>query len=266
MIEKILKELGLPENACQIYLRLVENGSSSARKIAEGLGLPRATVYDNLNLLIQHGLVVEKEEDAKKLFGLDEPKNLDRLLENKILNLKKERREVKKILPKLATNIALEPKIKFYSGPDGIKQVLSDLLWYENIETLTMWPISDMVGILGEDYLIELNRRRIRKNISIRGIWPADKKVNFKEHPYLGVGKGHLRQLRTAPEGMTWSMSYWLYDDKVAFISSGRECFGFVINSRDFAGLIRANFEVIWKLSKPIKPQPQYTDEFLKTV
>lgn len=129
-----------------------------------------------------------------------------------------------------------------------------------------MWPISEMINLLGRDYLENLNRRRIRQQISIRGIWPADKKVDLKNHPYLGVGSKHLRQLRIAPEKMTWDMSYWLYADKVAFISSREECFGFLIHSRSFANLIKAQFEVIWKLSKPVKPEPQNTDEFLKTI
>ncbi len=65
---------------------------------------------------------------------------------------------------------------------------------------------------------------------------------------------------------MTWGMSYWLYEDKVAFISSKDESFGFVIHSKDFSNLIRSQFDIIWKLSKPIKPQPQHTDPFLKTI
>lgn len=266
MIQKILKKLDLSDNSIQIYLRLAELGLSSARQLAESLGLPRATIYDNLKILSQNGLIIEKQEDMKKIFGIDDPKNLEHLFDTKMEGLKKARAEIKKWLPKLNAGSALEPKIKFYSGIQGIKQVLSNLLWYENIETLTMWPISEMVEILGAEYLENLNRRRIKQDISIRGIWPADKAVNFKDCPYLGVGRGHLRQLRLAPKGMSWDMSYWLYADKVAFISSKAESFGFVINSRDFANLMKTQFETIWKLSKPIKPQPQYTDQFLETI
>ena len=90
--------------------------------------------------------------------------------------------------------------------------------------------------------------------------------MNFKEHPYLVVGKGHLRELRFAPHEMVWNMSYWLYADKAAFISSQKEMFGFVITSAEFVELMRAQFKIIWKISTPIKAQPQYTDSFLKTL
>ena len=75
-----------------------------------------------------------------------------------------------------------------------------------------------------------------------------------------------MRDLRFAPQGMVWNMSYWLYADKAAFISSQKEMFGFVITSAEFVELMREQFKIIWEISKLIKPQPQYTDQFLKTV
>ncbi len=267
MLSKILKELGFSDNTIKIYNRLIEAGYSSARQLAENLNLPRPTVYDNLKLLMDNELVVEKTEESKKLFSVDDIKNLKHLVSSKIEELKNNEKIIEELLPglKLKTK-ALEPKIKFYNGSEGIKKVLKDLLWYENIETYTMWPISDMVELLGEEYMANLNRRRIRQNISIKGIWPRNKMVDFKKSPYLGVGKGHLRELRLAPASMIWDMSYWLYADKVAFISSKAESFGFVIHSRDFANLIKSQFDVIWQLSKPIKEQTQHTDGFLKTI
>lgn len=266
-IQNILKKAGISELAGLIYKQLLENGPSSARQLAEQLNIPRPSVYDHLKLLIKNGLVVEQDEENKKIFSIDDINNISHLFQSKIENLKATENELKNLLPTLAKQIrSLEPKIKFYSGSEGIKQVLNNLLWYNNIETLTMWPISEMVDILGKEYLINLNHRRIRQGISIRGIWPQNKRVNFKDHPFLGVGARHLRELRLAPKNMTWQMSYWLYADKVAFISSKKELFGFVIQSQDFISLIKAQFDIIWKISKPIQPQPQYTDSFLKTV
>ena len=160
----------------------------------------------------------------------------------------------------------IEPKIKIYSGADGVRKVLNELLWCHDIETYTMWPISNMVDVLGKDYLEHLNRVRIKNKVSIKGLWPHNKKVQLKEFPFLGVGGGHLRELRTAPKEVVWDMSYWIYGDKVAFISSKRELFGFVVHSRDFVDLLKTQFNVIWKLSKQIKAEPKYTDNFLKTI
>ena len=267
MFKKLFQDLGLSDNAHRVYLQLIENGTSSARMLAENLNIPRPSVYDNLKLLIQKGLVIERDEGNKKLFQVDDLKNLPRLLDAKIDSLQEERGELEQNLPKLLKQTeAIEPKIKFYSGVEGVRQVLNDMLWYKDIDTVALWPISEMVELLGKEYMADMNRRRIRRKLSTRGIWPEDKKLDLKDHPFLGVGKGFLREIRIAPKDMTWNMSYWAYADKVAFISSRKETFGFVIHSRDFAEMIKAQFEVIWKASKPIKPEPHHTDLFLKTV
>ena len=164
MIKKILNDIGLPDNSSRIYMRLLETGHSSARQLAENLNIPRPTVYDNLKLLIKNSLVVEKEEENKKIFGIDDVKNLQNLITLKIDSLKSDQQKIIDVLPDLKLGFkSLEPKIKFYSGTEGIKQVLKDLLWYENIESLTMWPINEMVKILGTEYLENLNIRRIRQ-------------------------------------------------------------------------------------------------------
>lgn len=267
MLKQILEKAGVPKTAIDIYLRLLETGPVSARQLAENLTLPRPSVYDNLKVLIKKGLVVEFEKENKKMFSVDDVRNLSHLLHTQSESLKQSETELASILPSLSNNArTIEPKIKFYSGAEGIKRVLNDLSWYKNIETYTMWPISDMVDLLGREYLITLNQTRIRNHISIKGIWPSGKTVPLKEFPFLGVGGRHLRELRIAPKSMSWNMSYWLYADKAAFISSGKELFGFVVHSHDFVELLKTQFEVIWALSTPIKPQPKFTDSFLKTI
>ena len=95
MIDKILKELSIPEIASRIYLKLAEAGYLSARQLAENLGLPRATIYDNLGILIKNSLVVEKEQNGKKMFNIDEPNEFERLLDDKIDNLNKAKKKIK---------------------------------------------------------------------------------------------------------------------------------------------------------------------------
>ena len=87
--------------------------------------------------------------------------------------------------------------------------------------------------------------------------------VELENYPFIGVGKEHLRQLRIAPEKMTWNMGHAIYDDKVAFISSKKEAFGFIVHSQDFADLMRVQFEEIWDISKPVKYESKLPNSFL---
>ncbi len=267
MFDKIFEELNIPENSRRVFKDLVESGGSTARKISERLDIPRPSVYDNLKILIEKGLVTESYEDNKKYFFVDNIENILELIQEKINYLKKEKASIKDILPSLAsiTN-HVEPKFKLYSGAEGLKQIMNQIMLNSNIDTILMWPMSEMMKVLGKEYLEELNIRRIEKNISIRGIWPNDKKLKLKDYPFLGVGREHLRELRIAPANMTWNMGYWMFKDKVGFLSSEKEMFGFIIQSKDFTELLKTQFEAMWQISTPLKPEPQNTDIFIKKV
>lgn len=267
MFSKIFTELGLSDTTQRVFSDLIEKGPSTARQLAERLTMPRPSVYDHIKILIQKGLVVERNQENKKVFQVDDIKNIPDLIQRKIQTLQQEKKQIEELLPSLATQVGfLEPKIKFYSGAEGVKQVMNQVLWHRNIDTIALWPMSEMLSVLGKEFLWDHNKRRIKQNISMRVIWPKDKVLNFKDHPFLGTGGRHLRDLRAAPKGMSWNMGHWVYEDKVAFISSRKEAFGFVIHSKDLADLLRAQFEVIWNISKPMKPQPKYTDVFLKSI
>lgn len=267
MLQEMFAELGLSPTTEQIYERLLRYGPASARQLAENLGIPRPSVYDHTKTLLEKDLVTELERNSIKVFAVSDYQKLPQLLERKIEELEAGKTALKELLPNIAIQTEhLEPRVKFYTGTEGVKQVLNDMLWHSNTDTLTMWPSQEMMNVLGPEYLKNLNRKRILRNISIRGIWPRNSGLSFKDYPFMGVGKGFLRELREAPPGMSWNMSYWLYGDKVAFISSKGETFGFVVQSQDFVGLLRTQFEVLWPLCKSIEAQPQYTDGFLKEI
>jgi len=267
MIQDILKNIGISDTASRIYLHLLENGVSSARQIAENLNMPRPSVYDNLKVLITSGLVAEQDKENKKLFQIDDVNNISHLIKEQMDNLEKQGKDLKEILPNLAKQQDfLEPKIRSYGGADGLRHAMNDILWYDHIETSCVWPMSEMIKVLGADYLNEFNKKRIRRKISLKVIWPQDKLVDFKEFQFLGVGEEFLRDLRLGPKGMTWNMGFLLYADKVIFVSSRKESFGFVVHSRDFAGLMKSQFEMIWPLCEIVKPNPKDTAPFLETI
>src|SRR3989338_373722 len=136
MLAKLFKHLNLSEKTCRIYTRLIETGANTARQLSENLNIPRPSVYDSLKILIQNGLVNEKTTENKKVFKIEDIKNLPRLLDEKINALGKQRTKLEAILPFLSKQAkSIEPKIRFYSGVKGVKQVLKDMMWYQNIET-----------------------------------------------------------------------------------------------------------------------------------
>lgn len=252
MFTKIFQELGLSEITQKIFNDLIVNGATTASKLADRVGIPRSSVYDHLKILIKNGLVTERKEEYKKVFQIDDVRNIQEILNDKIKALEVEKKQFELSLPSLLQKVAfVEPQIKFYSGKGGMKQVMNHIMLNRNIETILFWPMSEMMKVLGPEYLKELNEKRVKRNIFLRAIWPKDKTLNTKKYPYLKGGEETLRDLRFAPKGMTWNMGYWLYEDRVAFLSSEKEGFGFVVQSKDFANLIKLQFEEMWKISTP---------------
>ncbi|HEY4493256.1 MAG TPA: helix-turn-helix domain-containing protein [Candidatus Paceibacterota bacterium] len=245
MIETTLSRLGLSGGAIRVYSSLVMQKEATAKRLADLSGLPRTSVYDYLSELIKMGLVVELEVNNKKVFRPDDPRNIKALLDKRIKDLEKEKREFQKALPDLAKSLgSSEPRIKFYSGREGFIVVLADIIRSQVKEALFLWPYSEMTELIGEEHLKDFTNRREQEKIKVRSIWPHFAKASR--------GKLHLprEKVRLAPANVIWSMGYVIYGDKVAFISSRREQFAFVVQSRDFTELQKAQFEAIWRVSK----------------
>jgi hypothetical protein len=190
------------------------------------------------------------------------------IFEQKIEHLQNNKNEFEKILPELLKNAGkiATPKFQIFEGKEGLQNALKDALLYNNLETATYWPIKSMIGILGGDFFRYLNKERIKKNIYNRAIWPEKQKVSIEKHPYLGYGDDFLREIRIAPKDINFEMGYWIYNNKAVFISSRKESFGFIIESKEFTEMLLSQSEVIWKISKPIVTKPINANSFLKEI
>jgi hypothetical protein len=168
-------------------------------------------------------------------------------------------------LEKIIPSKFINPKFQLFEGKEGVQHVLEDMLLYSNTETQAFWPIKAMIEILSPAFFKSHNIERIKNNIYTRAIWPKNQIVDLKTHPYLGTGKDFKREIRIAPAEIDFSMGYWIYKNKAAFISSKKESFGFIIESRELVEMLLAQFEVLWNISKPVISTHLNTD-FLKEI
>lgn len=114
------------------------------------------------------------------------------------------------------------------------------------------WPVRDMLASIAESTFAEWYKERIARQIHARILWPYKQKVNYAEHNVLGSGNTaeSLREVRILPKGVDASMAYMIYGHKVAYLSSERENYGFIVDSAELAELASSQFEFLWKLSK----------------
>ena len=93
-----------------------------------------------------------------------------------------------------------------------------------------------------------------KKNIILYVLCPENKKITEKEYKSVGIEdvQGELRETRILPGRIDVHLGYGVYGDKVAFISSKKENFSFILESKDLAKTLKNQFDYFWKLSKKL--------------
>jgi sugar-specific transcriptional regulator TrmB len=226
-LESILHSLGLPPPSQKIYRELLEHGETTARFLSEKLSITRPSTYDHLALLVKRGLVVEKKKDNKTYFAADDVRHIEQALESNIEKLEEQKKVFSTMLPSLLKSTSQEaPKIKFYEGKEGLTYLVNDILWCKNETIYTLWPYEEMLTVLGKEVLTKFNDRRLQRKITIHALWPHGTK---QANDYIWKEKDAFTKRKHSPKEMTFSMGYTIYGDKVSFVSSHREVFGFIV-------------------------------------
>lgn len=246
-IKSALRRIDLSENEQAIYLSLLSGSATTARILSSRTGITRPSVYDQLKTLLELNLVIELEIENKSHFVATDIKHLNALLEDKIDRLEQSRDFLKEALPSLRdTYVTVDPKIRFFEGEEGVKQLLKDIMWHSNLEIQIYWPYEQMNKLFDRKFLEWFDDRRSTRNLTIKSLWPHNACKN-DINLFCSLEADDQKKLK---EPTTPSMAYIIYDKKVAFISSTSEAFGFITESSEFSTLQRMQFEALWKTAR----------------
>ncbi len=269
MLDEIFEKFGFKKEHSDVYLTLLESGVISAGNLAKRLNIPRTTLYGLLNDLAHGGLILQSEKENIKLWQAVNPENIKTIINEKINSLENTRNNFDNVLEKLKASQKtdfMSPKFNYFEGAEEMKTMLKNVLLHDNLQTELCWPIKDIIKVVGEEFLHEFNKKRVRNNIYIRVIWPIDKTGDITKDVFLAPGKEVKREVRIAPEGVDFSMGYWAYGNKVIFMSSKKENFGFIVESKELRQLLKTQFEILWNISKPLKEDIESSKKFLDDI
>jgi len=270
MLDTIFEKLQLKEEHTLVYSTLLESGPLPAGKLATRLAMPRSSLYGFLEDLAQKGLVLKSGKMAIKIWQAAPPEKVQEVLNDQINQIEKAKSSFANLLPDLQAKQKTDfitPKFTFYEGQEGIRQIIKDVLLYRDIETDCIWPIKDMLDVIGKDFLEQYGtKERIRRNIKTYVLVPQNKMIDIKTNPFFGSQEELKREVRIAPKDIEYSMGYWAYGNKVAFISSKKESFGFIVESKELRQLLKTQFDLIWQISKPVKIDKKYTEKFIQEI
>lgn len=244
---RALQTSGLSDKEAQVYIASLELGSALASEIAKKSGIKRATVYVILEELEKKGLIGTTKKDKKSVFVPESPEKLLTGLADKKRQLETAESNVKGALPELKSLFERSgkvPRIRFYTGLEGIQQIIEEALEVgeDYCHIISSKAFSKVLREFAEGYVKRKATKGVRTRIIMdRNAWSEEHVKNDKEE---------LRESRFIPPEYDITTGVRVYGDRVALISYQNEI-GVVIEDEEIAKMMQMFFEVLWNVSTP---------------
>lgn len=244
-----LKNIGLSGEQIAIYQALLEYGKMPASTVASKTGISRVITYKILDQLAALG-VAEKIETPKSiaLFSPADPENLKSLVSKKkqeLINLETNCEAAISLLKPQFNILRDKPGVRFYEGPEGIKKVLEDSLFAEEV----IYSYADIDAI--EKHIPEINKeyvaKRAKRNIHKKAILPDTPHAReLLENYHSEITETRLVKL--SMESFPTVMQ--IYDGKISYITfSGNDMIGTIIEDKHIYQMHKALFEHLWLIT-----------------
>ena len=228
-VNKILaKTTGLSEKEIEIYLTLLELGEGTVIDIAKKSGIKRTTVYNMLPSMVESGLVSVTSKNKRKLFFVEDVRILKNVLEDKQIALDR-------VLPELQTihNITpFKPKIVFYEGTGGFKEMIYDLFKTSKAgdEVLSFIGSKKFYEILPDNFAEPYWKERIKRKISTRVLSPRFK----ASEDMVKTATEQLRKIKLIDDpDFSFQAGIEIYGNKIALMSYRENYMGVIIESKE---------------------------------
>jgi sugar-specific transcriptional regulator TrmB len=244
-IKQVLEQFGFQGKKTDVYLAALELGSSSVIEIAKKAGIKRTTCYDILMDLKNEGLISETSKGKKRLFVGEDPEKIQRNLRNK-------ERLFAEILPQLQSihNVrGSKPKIRFYEGKEGLKEVYEDTAKYKG--ELLGFASYDIIHLLGSEWAAEYLKKRIKNGVYARGIIPG---TELMMREYISKDQEQRRMTKVIdPKKYPFSIEINVYGHNKVALMSAKEEIGLIIEGQEIHNTMKLIFQLIWDLLPEIK-------------
>lgn len=241
IMENELKKLGLTENETKVYLSLIELGSTNAGKIIKKTKLHRNIVYDNLEKLIEKGLVSFVIIKNIKHFEATSPKELKKYIEKQKQEVLSKEKIVNKILPEIEKKRKLverKQEATIFKGKKGLRTAIEETTKTKD-EILvfgTGWGMKETLKSYYEQWHLKLRENKIKARILL----PENRKGRFLP-PFKAR---YLAEKNIIPSTIC------VFEDKVLNVIWGEEPIGILITSEKASDSYKKYFELLWRIAK----------------
>ena len=240
-----LINLGFNKNESIVYLSLIKFGISEASAIIKDTKFHKNIVYDNLEKLIDKGLVSYIIEEGRKVFNLASPQALIQFFDNQEKEIKEKKAVAERLSKELNNNIKKtyeKQEAEIYRGVRGIKTFFNETLNSDGFVAFGGPPES--VSILGEDFWINYQLKRTKKKVKVKLLF------NQSIRKFGDNLRNRLTEIRYFEQDFEPLTETHIEEEKVALIVWTKEPFLFLIRDKNVAKSYMKFFENVWKSAK----------------
>lgn len=236
MLQKILESLNFTSKEAKIYLCLLKLGYATVTEISSFTKINRITVYDNLDELINRGVVRRILKNSSKLYFAEEPEKLLRVEESKVLKFRNHIEDFKSL--KVVNN---EKSVLVYEGVKNLSAM------YDNIYSskgITKCFIN--LELLSPDNMKILNEfveKRVKQHCLVYTIIP---KTEYSLELYK-TQKDYKRKIKLMPENRyNFESSFVITNGKFYVIDFSNPVVAILIDNSKVASSFEKLFNLCW--------------------
>jgi sugar-specific transcriptional regulator TrmB len=201
--------------------------------------------------LAAKGLVSVLGKEPLQEYVAESPDKILNIIKDALDKKSGEYQKAEKLIPQLKSfhNLNNRPKVLFYEGKQGLKQVYEDTL--TSHETILAYANVDDMHKALPDYFPNYYHRRTKAGVHIRAIIPA----NEAGVERVRKDTEESRDSALVPiDKVYFSPEINIYDNKI-MIASWREKLGIIIESKEIAEAMKTIYELAWAEAKRIEKQ-----------
>jgi HTH-type transcriptional regulator, sugar sensing transcriptional regulator len=254
----VLNDFGLTDVEVMVYKALLSLGSRPASAIAQKASLKRGQTYNVLQSLMDKGIVQEYVKNSVRHFTCSHPRTLLSILQHREDKLAVQKQKLLQVIPqleRLRSPLSTQPKVRFFQGVEGIKEVFEDMI---RVPNQNIYGVSDIeycwtfIDGEGRDWINNFITRRAARNIWWLGIMNKSEATEYA----LKTRRWMKRQVKLV-EGLSLRVEIDVYGSKVGITSTYGEMLGIIIESEPIADTLRNIHQTIWKTLPEYVPDPK---------
>ncbi|KKW42692.1 MAG: Transcriptional regulator, TrmB [Candidatus Magasanikbacteria bacterium GW2011_GWA2_56_11] len=234
-----IQNLGLDEKQAKVYLAALELGLASVCELAEKSGVKRTSIYNFLEEMKARRLLSEVKKGGKVFFQPGSPELL-------VSQAKEQLKKVQDSVPFLLGLYNLpanKPKVKFFLGIDGLKNLYEEI-WQVGEPIYGYSDYEKMLGGMDQEYVEYMwgfAKRRAALGIPFYSI--------TEDGPYgrLAVARDkEQKRVTKLVKGGAFETEVNIYGKYVAIASFRRPYAGVIIEDVAIAKTMKSIWKMLW--------------------